>query len=88
MEAEDIGLNKPTVKDKLKAGVLNAMNKGYLDTAKMLRDQLDANSPRERAKAESRKEHKRAVAASRRAMNALHKERYDQRDPRSSPRGY
>ena len=49
-----MGLNKPTVKGKLKAGVLNAMKKGDLDTAKMLQDQSDANNPRERAKAESR----------------------------------
>ena len=36
MEAEDMELNKPTVKDKLKAGFVNVMNKGDLDTAKML----------------------------------------------------
>ena len=88
MEAEDTGLNKPTVKDNLKARVVNTMNKGDLDTAKMLQDQLDPKNARERAKAKSRKERKRAVAASRRAMNARYEERYVQRDPRSLPRGY
>ncbi len=59
--AEDISVQKPTVKYKMKAAITNAYNRGDLEEAKRRKDQLDRKFALERAKRRERKARKRRM---------------------------
>ncbi len=67
--AEDIGMRKPTVKDKVKAAITKAYNRGDLEEAKGRQDQLDRKFALERAKCRERKAWKRRLQHCRMRMD-------------------
>ncbi len=62
--AEDIGIRKPMVKDKVEAAITNAYNRSDLKGAKRRQDQLEKKFAIERAKRSERKARKRICSIS------------------------
>ncbi len=57
--AEELGVQKPTVKDKLKAGITNNYNRGDFEEAKRRQDQLERKLALQRIKRREKKTRKR-----------------------------
>ena len=59
--AEELGVSKPTVKDKLKAAITNAYESNDLDKAKRITDQLERKVALELVKRRAKKARKRMI---------------------------
>ncbi len=79
MIAEEMGLKPLTVKDKIKARLVHAQERGNLEEARKFQDQLDGMNERESVKRRAKKLRKRNIAICRREMN--------NRDPNSGDEG-
>ncbi len=67
--AEDIGVRKPMVKNKVKAAITKAYNRGDLEKAKRRHDQLDRKFALERTKHREKKARKRRMQRCRERMD-------------------
>lgn len=70
LEADDQGVRKPTVKDKLKAAITNAYESNDIAGAKRIQDQLDRKLALERIKRREKKLRKQNIKMCRARMDA------------------
>ena len=69
MQAEDSGVKKPTVKDKLKAAITSAYETNNLEKAKRCQDQLEEKLAFERIKRPAKRSRKRMIKQLRQQMD-------------------
>ena len=69
-EMDDLGLKKPTKKERIKASIVNAIDKGDFSGARKLQDQLEGMNEHERRVRSAKKARAKVIARCRANMNA------------------